>query len=105
MIRDSLIERWSQDLDLLREYVNKITVPSKSGQYVCPLCGSGTGKNHTGAFGIFTGRDGFAHWKCQACGGTGTIYKLVEGIEHTTSFPETVRFVARLAGEEYMLDK
>ena len=46
----------------LPEYVERITERSRTqrNQYVCPLCGSGTGKNHTGAFTIFPDH----HWKC-----------------------------------------
>ena len=44
----------------LREYVEQITQPSRgANMYVCPLCGSGTGKKGTGAFSI----DG-ERWHC-----------------------------------------
>lgn len=57
-----------QDLRALKscltDYVNSIT--THSGKlYNCPLCGSGTGKNHTGAFSIYANGE---RCKCFACG-------------------------------------
>ena len=67
----------TQDLDnlksFLRDYVETVTQRSKSGLYNCPLCPSGTGKNRTGAFGIF---DNGRRWKCQACSKHGDIFDL-----------------------------
>ena len=38
----------------LNLYVKGITEKSKgANMYICPLCGSGKGKNHTGAFSIY----------------------------------------------------
>lgn len=37
----------------LRDYVDEISAHSRKGDregYICPLCGSGKGKNKTGAF-------------------------------------------------------
>ena len=46
--------------DYLRQYVERITTVSpKAGKshgrpmYVCPFCGSGTGKGKTGAFSLY----------------------------------------------------
>lgn len=57
-----------QDLRALKscltDYVNSIT--THSGKlYNCPLCPSGTGKNHTGAFSIYANGE---RCKCFACG-------------------------------------
>lgn len=43
----------SQLKQYLEQYVERITTPSgnkRNHQYVCPLCGSGTGKNKQGHF-------------------------------------------------------
>lgn len=61
----------------LRNYVETITQRSKSGMYICPLCGSGTGANHTGAFSIH--KDGI-HWRCFSCNRTGDIFDLYKEI-------------------------
>ena len=81
----------------LREYVEKITEKSGSqrNQYVCPFCGSGTGRNHTGAFTIFPDD----HWKCFSCGETGDIVDLIEKYEHLTK-PEAAKRAADLFGIE-----
>lgn len=58
----------------LREYVESITEPSKGkDMYICPLCGSGEGKNGTGAFSIHHE----TQWKCFACGEGGDILDLI----------------------------
>lgn len=65
----------------LKEYVETITSKSKgTDKYVCPLCGSGTGKHKTGAFSI----QDETRWKCFSCGEGGDIFDLiglVEGID------------------------
>ena len=44
-----------------KDYVESITQRSKgTNMYVCPLCGSGTGSKHSGAFSIKNG----VSWKC-----------------------------------------
>lgn len=72
----------------LAEYVESITDHSRKGNkkaYVCPLCGSGTGRNKTGAFTITP--DGHS-WKCFACdkgGDTLDLIGYVEGIDDYNS--------------------
>ena len=72
----------------LTEYVNIITKPSKGrNMYICPLCGSGTGRNKTGAFGIYENGN---KWKCQACGKGGDIIDLIGEQENITDFTDRV---------------
>jgi replicative DNA helicase len=59
----------------LQDEVERCTKRSKGGLYICPICGSGTGANGTGAFGIY---DNGARWKCQSCGEGGDIFDLFE---------------------------
>lgn len=74
----------------LRSYVESITGTSKSGLYVCPLCGSGTGAKATGAFSInnndvTTGKKTYKAgelWKCFSCGRSGDIFDLCAEYEH-----------------------
>ena len=72
----------------LTEYVESITDHSRKGNkkaYICPLCGSGTGRNATGAFTITP--DGNS-WKCFACdkgGDTLDLIGYVEGIDDYNS--------------------
>lgn len=70
----------------LKDYVNQITRPSKGKNlYVCPLCGSGTGKNGTGAFSIT--EDG-EKWKCFSCEESGDIFDLIGKVEGITEYTE-----------------
>lgn len=65
----------------LKDYVESITEKSKGqSMYICPLCGSGTGKNHTGAFSI--DKKDPTRWKCFACGRGGDIFDLIGEVEH-----------------------
>ncbi len=76
----------------LPEYVEMITEKSRGrDQYVCPFCGSGTGKNHTGAFTVFPDD----HWKCFSCSRTGDLIDLIQEYEHLTK-PEAIQRAADL---------
>ena len=80
----------------LQNYVNSITEPSKGrNMYVCPLCGSGTGKSRTGAFGIY---EGGLKWKCQACGKGGDVFDLIGEYEHITEFTDRVNRLGEVLG-------
>ena len=65
----------------LRDYVESITEKSKgANMYICPLCGSGKGKNHTGAFSIDPKEP--TRWKCFSCEKGGDIFDLIGEVEH-----------------------
>lgn len=67
----------------LKEYVDSITRPSKGrNMYICPLCGSGTGRNGTGAFNIDT--EAPYRWKCYACDKSGDLFDLIKEYEGLT---------------------
>lgn len=67
----------------LKTYVLMITKKSKSGNYICPLCGSGTGKNGSGAFSIQP--DGKS-WTCFKCNQHGDLLDLIGLKEGITDF-------------------
>ena len=74
----------------LLDYVNEITIPSKNGsknQYICPLCNSGTGKNHSGAFTVYPDTNSY---HCFSCGANGDIFNLYSKITGITDFPTIV---------------
>jgi len=86
------------DLKLyLRDYVENITEKSKGKNYICPLCGSGTGKNHTGAFSIDT-KDP-TKWKCFSCDESGDIFDLIGKVENIIEYPDQERRVRELMGD------
>lgn len=67
----------------LKTYVEQITAKSKGGFYICPICGSGTGKNATGAFKVREKK-----WHCYSCGEEGDVFDLIGKIEGYSGFTE-----------------
>lgn len=91
----------------LQDFVESITQPSpKAGRnhYICPLCGSGSGNDHTGAFTLY---DNSTRWNCHKChplnsGGKegGDIFDLYEAVNHcnaTTARRELVEMYGERA--------
>lgn len=74
----------------LQDYATRVLTPSKGGLYNCPICGSGTGPNKTGALGIF---DNGTRWKCQACGKGGDIFDLCAASNHCDLTEATRRII------------
>ena len=65
----------------LIDYVEEITTKSKGrNQYICPLCGSGNGNNHTGAFTVYPKTNSYYCFSCQANGDIFTLYGAVNNI-------------------------
>lgn len=63
-----------------KDYLKK----SKSGNYCCPFCGSGKGKNHTGALKLYDTNT----WTCHACGKSGDVidlYMNATGADYNTA--------------------
>lgn len=70
----------------LLDYVNEITEPSRNGsrnQYICPLCNSGTGKNHSGAFTVYPDTNSY---HCFACDANGDIFNLYGEVNRISDF-------------------
>ena len=64
----------------LIDYVEEITTKSKGrNQYICPICGSGTGKNSTGAFTFYPENNTYY---CFSCENSGDIFSLYAKINH-----------------------
>ena len=67
----------------LLDYVNEITQPSRNGgknQYICPLCGSGTGSHHSGAFTVYPDTDRYYCFSCEAKGDIFDLYGAINNI-------------------------
>lgn len=77
----------------LKDVVERTTEKSKGNMYVCPFCSSGTGKNKTGAFGIY---DNGVKWKCQACQRQGDVFDYIGELEHLQTLPEQIARVENL---------
>ncbi len=70
----------------LLDYVLEITEPSRNGgknQYICPLCNSGTGSHHSGAFTVYPDTNSY---HCFACDANGDIFNLYGEINHISDF-------------------
>lgn len=75
----------------LIDYVNEITQPSRNGgknQYICPLCGSGTGSNHSGAFTVYP--DTYRYC-CFACDAKGDIFDLYGAVNRISDKGTVIR--------------
>ena len=82
--------------EYLESYVENITEHSAKGNrkaYVCPLCGSGTGRNKTGAFTITP--DGHS-WKCFACDRGGDTLDLIGYVEDISDYKTKIARAAEL---------
>lgn len=74
----------------LHQFVEDITVLSPKGgkgAYVCPICGSGQGKNKTGAFFLKDDKS----WKCFSCERSGDVLDLIGYIEEIDSYKDKLR--------------
>lgn len=81
----------------LQEYVESITSKSKGhNMYICPLCGSGQGHNHTGAFSI--DRKDPTRWKCFSCGEGGDLFDLIGAVENITEPIDQLKRAGELYG-------
>lgn len=75
----------------IKDYTEMVTTKSKNNMYVCPICHSGEGKNHTGAFSL---KDDKFH--CFACGAGGDIFDLVGAVENISDHKEQYNRVVEL---------
>lgn len=87
------------DRERLKEYLQDFAAAnlekSKGGLYCCPACGSGTGRNRTGALGIY---DGGRKWKCQACGAGGDLFDLIGIIYNIDDTAEQFKIAREIYG-------
>ena len=79
----------------LPQYVESITVKSKGGLYNCPLCKSGTIKNKTGAFKLYSDTKS---WFCHSCHKGGDLFALIREYEEINDFVSQVKRAADFAG-------
>ena len=81
----------------LKDYVESITQRSKgTNMYVCPLCGSGTGNKHSGAFSIKNS----VSWKCFSCNKSGDIFDIIGEYERIPDHTEQLKRACNIYGIE-----
>lgn len=83
----------------LIEFLNIITKPDSKikNHFVCPFCGSGTGKNHTGALSVEI-YNGIPRAKCFAhdCVSGTDIFDICGKLEGLNTFPEQAKRVMEI---------
>lgn len=85
--------------DKLIEFLYIVTKPDTKikNHFVCPFCGSGTGKNHTGALSVEV-YNGIPRAKCFAhdCVSGADIFDICGKLEGLTTFPEQAKKVIEI---------
>lgn len=83
----------------LKDYANQNLKkdPKLKDKFVCPFCGSGTGKNGTAALAI-DDKNGGVHWHCFSCGKSGDIFNLASKVEGITDQKQLFESVYRFCG-------
>ena len=78
----------------LKPYLESITTKSKGkNMYVCPFCGSGKGKNQTGALSLTEDEQ---NWKCFSCNKSGDIFDLLGYREDITDFRKQAKRLSEI---------
>lgn len=96
-MNDFLVEEMRERLP---EFVRSITTPDRGAgrnMYICPLCGSGTGKGKGQKNGAFSIKDG-KQWHCFACDRGGGIYDLIGAYYGLTDFKDQLNKAAEFFG-------
>lgn len=104
MYKKTYLEKITDELrDLLPKYADEMLMPSPAGgkdHYICPICGSGTGPNGTGAFSVYYNKEqGRMKWRCFSCRNSGDIFDLCGILNpNLTAFPARRKDIAAWAG-------
>lgn len=84
------------------DIMGAITEPDKSGRgYVCPICGSGTGKNGTG---LTAGTKNPDFFQCWACGFKGDVFDLLQATTRKSEAVELVQEAERILHRQFLGD-
>lgn len=82
------------------EILDALTDRDRSGRgYVCPICGSGSGKNGTG---LTAGTKNPNFFQCWNCGFKGDALDLLGAVNHITEPVEQVREAERILHKEFL---
>lgn len=84
----------------LESYLNTITSPDirNKKQFICPLCKSGTGHNHTGALSIKIDKNGIPRATCFACNElrNSDIFETIGKVEGINNFKDQLNRAVEL---------
>lgn len=84
-------------LDYASRHLEKPARTSSKYNFICPYCGSGSGKNHTAAFNVNSKNP--TKWRCFACDKSGDLFDLIGEIEGISNNAEQLKRAAELYGE------
>lgn len=74
------------------EYVNEVTSKSKGhNQYICPICHSGEGSNHTGAFTVYPESNTYFCFVCRQSGDIFSLYAILNNLNISTNFKDIIK--------------
>lgn len=82
-----------EDLVSLKEFADD-HLERVGSKYVCPICSSGTGPNHSAAFSIYKSPSGRDRWKCFSCENGGNVFDLAKEITKTDGIVDAAKYVA-----------
>lgn len=92
----------------LENYLNTITKKSKGkNQYICPICGSGTGQHHTGALYYKIDNKEVPRCTCFSCGQlqNSDIFEAIGKIENIPTFKKQYKRAMELFGHTQINSK
>lgn len=79
----------------LIEYVNEVTTKSKGhNQYICPICRSGDGSHHTGAFTVYPESNTYFCFACRQSGDIFNLYAILNNLNISTNFKDIIKQLA-----------
>lgn len=79
----------------LIEYVNEVTTKSKGhNQYIFPICHSGDGSHHTGAFTVYPENNTYFCFACRQSGDIFNLYAILNNLDISTNFKDIIKQLA-----------
>lgn len=91
----------SRLLGYLETVTKKSPKAGRDNMYNCPFCGSGTGKNGTGAIKYYPETNTFFCHKCHAGGDIFDLVALIHKLDRNANFPKIAQIAAQAVGIVY----
>lgn len=75
--------------------MNDVTTKSKGhNQYICPICHSGDGSHHTGAFTVYPESNTYFCFACRQSGDIFNLYAILNNLDISTNFKDIIKQLA-----------
>lgn len=95
-LNETIDKTIKENLEIIVSNETKESRKAGKNMFICPICGSGTGKNGTGAFHIHH-VNGEPRYKCHACGKHGDSLQLIMDI-HECDIVEARKYCCSVLG-------